>query len=247
MTASDTRVALVTGASRGIGAAIAARFASEGWDLTISARGREALDARADELRTLGAGRVEVVPADMTDDAALAALAEAHAAAFGRCDALIINAGMGQKGAVAEMPVRRFDRLYQVNVRAPFILLQSLTPLLRSTANSVGAAKVVAVASITGVYPEPELSAYGATKAALISLCETFNLEESPNGVSATTIAPGYVDTDMTDWLKDQIPAEEMITVDDVAAIAYTAAGLSRYAVLPNVVLTRPGVNLHRA
>ncbi len=237
----------MTGASRGIGAAIAERLAADGWDLTISARGREALEAKAAELRELGAGRVEVVPADMTDTNAVTALGAAHGEAFGRCDALVINAGMGSKGAVAETPVKRFDRLYQVNVRAPYILLQSVLPTLRSTAAEHGAAKVIAVASITGVYPEPELSAYGATKAALISLCETFNLEESENGVSATTIAPGYVATDMTDWLKDRIPKEEMITAADVAVVAHSVTQLSRYAVLPNVVLTRPGTNLHRA
>jgi NAD(P)-dependent dehydrogenase (short-subunit alcohol dehydrogenase family) len=244
---SDNKVALVTGASRGIGAAIAERFAADGWDLTISSRGREALEQRAGELGDLGAGRVEVIPADMTDADAVEGLAAAHREAFGRCDALVVNAGMGQKGKVADLPVRRFDRLYQVNVRAPYILLQSLVPVLRSTAEIAGAAKVIAVASITGVYPEPELSAYGATKAALISLCETFNLEESVNGVSATTIAPGYVDTDMSDWLKDTIPGEEMITVGDVATIAHSVTQLSRNAVLPNVVLTRPGENLHRA
>lgn len=244
---SDNQVALVTGASRGIGAAIARRFARDGWDLTLSARGREALEQRAVELADLGAGRVEVVPADMTDDESIAALSSSHAEAFGRCDALVVNAGMGSKGAVADLPVRRFDRLYQVNVRAPYLLLQSMLPVLRATAGDAGAAKVIAVASITGVYPEPELSAYGATKAALISLCETFNLEESEAGVSATTIAPGYVDTDMSEWTKDLIPGDEMITVDDVAAIAHAVTQLSRYAVLPNVVLTRPGANLHRA
>ncbi|MDL9935188.1 SDR family oxidoreductase [Gordonia sp. ABSL1-1] len=247
MSATQPRVALVTGASRGIGAAIAARYAADGWDLSISSRGRDALEARAEELRARGAGRVEVIPADMTDEEAVTGLAAAHAEAFGRCDALVINAGMGQKGAVADLPVRRFDRLYSVNVRAPYILLQSLLPTLRSTAGERDTAKVIAVASITGVYPEPLLSAYGATKAALISLCETFNLEESENGVSATTIAPGYVDTDMSDWLKDTIPGDEMITVDDVATIAYSVSQLSRFAVLPNVVLTRPGSNLHRA
>ncbi|MDL9946391.1 SDR family oxidoreductase [Gordonia sp. ABSL11-1] len=244
---SDNKVALVTGASRGIGAAIAERFAADGWDLTISSRGREALEQRAGELAERGAGRVEVIPADMTDPDAVEALAAGHVEAFGRTDALVINAGMGQKGAVADLPVRRFDRLYQVNVRAPYILLQSLIPTLRSTAEAHGAAKVIAVASITGVYPEPELSAYGATKAALISLCETFNLEESVNGVSATTIAPGYVDTDMSDWLKDELPGDEMITVGDVATIAHSVTQLSRFAVLPNVILTRPGSNLHRA
>lgn len=240
------KAALITGGSRGIGAAVAERFAAAGWDLTISARGADALEATAQRLRSHG-GRVEAVAADMTDEAAIGALVAAHTAAFGRCDALVLNAGMGAKGAVADFPVRRFDKLYQVNVRAPFLLMQSMLPTLRATAGDDGAAKVIAVASITGVYPEPELTAYGATKAALASMCETFNLEESGRGVSATSICPGYVDTDMSEWTKDAIPAAEMISGADVAAIAYAVTELGRYAVLPQAVLTRPGTNLHRA
>ncbi|WP_132993377.1 SDR family NAD(P)-dependent oxidoreductase [Gordonia zhaorongruii] len=239
---------MVTGGSRGIGAAIAERFAREGWDLTISARGAEALDERASQLRRHG-GRVLAVPADMTDDEAVANLVRRHGDEYGRCDALVINAGMGAMGRFAELPVRRLDRLYQVNVRAPFQLMQSLLPALRTAADATGAAKVIAVSSITGVYPEPQLSAYGATKAALISLCETFNLEESRNGISATSIAPGYVDTDMSEWTKgeDAIPAGEMISGDDVASVAHAVTELSRWAVLPQAILSRPGENMHRA
>lgn len=242
------KAALITGGSRGIGAAIAERLAGAGWDLTISARGEEALAAKAAELRGMG-GRVEAVPADMTDETAIAALIEAHVAAHGRCDALVINAGMGVLGPVADFPVRRFDKLYQVNVRAPFLLMQGLLPTLRATAGDDAAAKVIALSSITGVYPEPTMTAYGATKAALISMCETFNLEESVNGVAATAICPGFVDTDMSEWTKGEgaIPAGEMITGADVAAIAVAVTELGRYAVLPQAVLSRPGTNLHRA
>lgn len=240
------RAALITGGSRGIGAAIAERLAAAGWDLTISARGLDALEETAARLRVTGA-RVEVVAADMTDEAAIAALIEAHTTAYGRCDALVVNAGMGVMGPVADFPVRRFDKLYQVNVRAPFLLMQGMLPTLRATAGERGAAKVIAISSITGVYPEPNLTAYGATKAALASICETFNLEESVRGVSATSICPGYVDTDMSEWTKGAIPADEMISGADVAAIAYAVTELGRYAVLPQAVLTRPGDNLHRA
>lgn len=243
---SDNRVALVTGASRGIGAAIAERLARNGFDLTISARGREALDERARALREFGT-RVEVATADMSDDQAILELADGHHEHFGRCDALVINAGMGQRGRIEDFPVRRLDRLYAVNVRAPFILLQKMLPLLRSSAAKHGVAKVIALASSTGVYPEPGYTAYGSTKAALINMCETFNLEESENGVSATTIAPGYVDTDMTEWTKDAIPAAEMISANDIAVLAHAVTELSRYAVVPNVVAVRPGSNLHRA
>ncbi|NLG45437.1 SDR family oxidoreductase [Gordonia sp. (in: high G+C Gram-positive bacteria)] len=242
------KAALITGGSRGIGAAIAERLAADGWDLTISARGLDALNERAQALRAHG-GRVEVAVADMTDDAALADLTAAHTAAFGRCDALVVNAGMGAMGAVEDFPVRRLDRLYQVNLRAPFLLMQGMLPTLRDTAGADGAAKVIAISSITGVYPEPNLTAYGSTKAALISMCETFNLEESTRGVSATAICPGYVDTDMSEWTKGEgaIPAEEMITGADVATIAHAVTQLGRYAVLPQAVLSRPGINLHRA
>ncbi|WP_336793518.1 MULTISPECIES: SDR family NAD(P)-dependent oxidoreductase [Gordonia] len=242
------KVALVTGGSRGIGAAVANRFAREGWDLTISARGQEALDARADQLREHGA-RVLSVAADSTDADAVAALIARHVEEYGRTDALVVNAGMGLKGGFADFPARRFDRLYQVNVRAPFQLMQGLLPSLRAAVDAAGAAKVIAISSITGVYPEPEMAAYGATKAALISMCETFNLEESVNGVSATSIAPGYVDTDMSEWTKGEgaIPGDEMISAEDVATVAYAVSQLSRWAVLPQAVLTRPGPNLHRA
>ncbi|ORM27743.1 SDR family oxidoreductase [Williamsia sp. 1135] len=243
----ERKAALVTGASRGIGAEVATRFAEAGWDLTISARSREPLEQLAQLLGEKFGVRVTVAVADMADAEQLEALAAAHNEAFGRLDLLVLNAGMGQKGPIAELPVRRFDKLYQVNVRSAYVLLQALLPTLRRTAELAGAAKVVAIASITGVHPEPELAAYGATKAALISLCETFNLEESDNGVSATTISPGYVNTDMSDWLKDKISPDEMITVGDVATMVEAVSRLSRYAVLPGVVLTRPGTNLGRA
>ncbi|MCF8608785.1 SDR family oxidoreductase [Gordonia sp. HY285] len=245
---TERRVALVTGASRGIGAAVADRFAREGWDLTISARGADALDERAQALRAHG-GRVLTVPADMSDEEAVAALAARHLDEYGRTDALVLNAGMGAMGAFAAFPARRFDKLYQVNVRAPFLLTQSLLASMKSTVTKTIGAKVIAISSITGVYPEPNLIAYGSTKAALISMCETFNLEESVNGVSATSICPGYVDTDMSEWTKgeDAIPADEMISGDDVAEIAYSVTRLSRWAVLPQAILTRPGENMHRA
>ncbi|WP_020107142.1 SDR family oxidoreductase [Nocardia sp. 348MFTsu5.1] len=239
------KVALVTGASRGIGAEIATRFAADGWDLTISARSLEPLRELATGLSGKFGGRVDVVTADAADEEQLTHLAAMHATEYGRLDALVLNAGMGQKGPISELPARRLDKLYQVNVRSAYVLLQALIPTLRSTAELAGAAKVIAIASITGVHPEPELAAYGATKAALISLCETFNLEESGAGVSATTISPGYVSTDMSSWTA--IPQEEMITAADVAVMALAVTQLSRYAVLPGVVLTRPGTNLGRA
>ena len=108
-------------------------------------------------------------------------------------------------------------------------------------------AKIIAIASITGTASEPGLAAYGATKAALISLCESITASEGTAGVNATAISPGYVDTDMTAWIRDRLDPAEMIRVDDIAEIALTICRLSRYAAIPNIVVTRPGGNLWRA
>ena len=108
------RVALVTGASRGIGALVAERFAAQGWDLTISARSPDALGALSDRLQAAHGQKAHAVPADMAAEDDVVRLADAHAGTFDRLDALILNAGMGSIGPLSEFPVRRFDKLYAV-------------------------------------------------------------------------------------------------------------------------------------
>ncbi|MFF0815693.1 SDR family NAD(P)-dependent oxidoreductase [Rhodococcus sp. NPDC003318] len=242
--------ALVTGASRGIGLGVAGRLAAQGYSLTITARDPERLDAVAEDLRHAGAPDVVAVAGDMADAEFPAAIIAAHAERFGaEMTALVLNAGVGTAGAVAEYPMRRFDKTIDVNLRAPFALLQQSVPLLRAGASARPGrgAKVVALASITGVFAEGGLAVYGATKAALISLVQTFNTEESGNGVSATAISPAYVDTDMAAWIHDKIPAEQMLEVDDVVEMVDGLLRLSSRAVVPNIVMTRAGTDGLRA
>lgn len=240
-----TNSALVTGASRGIGLGIAHRLAAQGYSLTVTARDASRLDAVAAELRGAGAPDVVAVAADMADPDAAEALAAAHRDRFGSMRALILNAGVGTAGAIGEFPMRRFDKTVAVNLAAPFALLQSSLPMLRAGAadNPSNGAKVVAVSSITGVYAEANLALYGATKAALISLVETFNAEQSGNGIAATAIAPAYVDTDMSEWTKDRIPAETMLTVNDIVELVDAVMRLSNRAVLSKLVLSRAGAS----
>jgi 3-oxoacyl-[acyl-carrier protein] reductase len=241
------RIALVTGASRGIGLAIARRLAADGFDLTISARSADALADVAGELRATG-GRVEVVPADMSDEQQVGALADAHERAFGTLDVLVLCAGMGWLGAVADYPVRRLDRVFAVNLRGPFTLTQRLLPGLRKAAElSPTGAKVVAIASITGIAAEPGLGVYGASKAALISLCEAITIDEAGHGVTASAIAPGYVATDMSEWVSETIDPATMITSDDIAELVAAVTRLSRWAAVPVIPVTRPGPHLWRA
>jgi NAD(P)-dependent dehydrogenase (short-subunit alcohol dehydrogenase family) len=136
-----------------------------------------------------------------------------------------------------------------VNLRAPFALLQAAVPMLRLGAKAFPetGAKVIALASITGVYAEQGLSVYGATKAALISLVETFNVEESHHGVAATALAPGYVDTDMTAWARETISSDQMIRVDDVVELVDALLRMSAMSVVPKIVITRSGDAAYQA
>ncbi|GCD90000.1 SDR family NAD(P)-dependent oxidoreductase [Nocardioides sp. LS1] len=237
------RSALVTGASRGIGLGIARMLAGRGFSLTVAARDAGRLATVADELRCLGASRVVPVPGDLADQAYPAVLATSHRDAFGSLDCLVLSAGVGTAGNLADFPVERFDKTVAVNVRAPFLLVQECLPLLRAAAlaHPDRGARVVALSSITGVHAEPGLAAYGATKAALNSLVETLNAEESGRGVSATALAPAYVETDMSAWVRDVVPAEEMIPVSDIVELVAALVGLSARSVVSRLVISRAG------
>jgi len=233
--------ALVTGASRGIGLGIATRLAERGYGLTVSARDPERLGSVADRLLAAGASDVQALAGDIADEAYLGDLAAAHAARFDLLDALVLNAGVGSAGPLAEFHPRRFDKQVTLNLRAPFVLLQQVMPLLRRTAAARPArgAKVVALCSITGVYAEPGLAVYGATKAALTSLVRSVNREESGSGVCATAICPAYVDTDMATFVHERIPAEQMIEVSDVVAMVDACVHLSARTSVPEIVMAR--------
>ncbi|MFE2432412.1 SDR family NAD(P)-dependent oxidoreductase [Streptomyces sp. NPDC059373] len=245
---TDRRTALITGASRGIGRAIAQRLAAEGFDLTVSARAEGPLKEAAGQLRAYG-HRVEAVTADMADETQVETLAQAHLDRHDNLDVLVLAAGVGMGGELSGYPLHRLDTMFTVNLRGPLLLVQQLLPALRAAGSSPSGlgAKVIAIASITGVASEPGLAAYGATKAALISLCESITVAEGERGVSATALSPGYVDTDMTAWVHDRIDPTEMIRTDDIAELALSISRLSRHAAVPNVVVTRAGGPLWRA
>ncbi|MFC7449028.1 SDR family NAD(P)-dependent oxidoreductase [Rhodococcus daqingensis] len=249
MSGGGNRTALITGASRGIGLGIANRLAQLGYSLTITARDAERLGVVERDLRAAGAAEVVSIAGDMADEADIAEVTSVHAERFGAMTALIINAGVGTAGAIGDFPLRRFDKTLAVNLRAPFQLIQQSLPMLRAgAATDPGrGAKIVALASITGVYAEQGLAAYGATKAALISLVATLNAEESGNGVCATTISPAFVNTDMSAWTHEQVPPGAMLEVDDVVEMVDALLRLSSRAVVPNLVMARAGTDGYRA
>ena len=240
--APGPRSALVTGATGGIGGAIAGRLAAAGYRLTLSGRNEAALAKLASDLADSGA-ELQVVPADMTSEDEVRALARRHDGRFGSMDLLVLSAGTGTSGRIADYPMRRFDRQMTVNVRAPFALLQECLPALRraAAARPAHGARIAAIASMAGIVSEPGLAAYGAAKAALISLCQSVNAEESVAGVTATAIAPGFVDTEMSAWVHDRIDPAEMIPPADIDELIHALTQLSARSVIPLIAISRAG------
>jgi 3-oxoacyl-[acyl-carrier protein] reductase len=248
VSAESAPSAMITGATGGIGRAIAGRLAHAGYRLTLSGRDEAALAKLASDLADSEA-ELHTVPADLTAESDVRALARSHCERFGSMDLLVLSAGTGTSGRIAEYPMRRFDRQMTVNVRAPFALVQECLPALRraAAARPARGSRVAAIASMAGIASEPGLAAYGAAKAALISLCQSVNAEESSAGVTATAIAPGYVDTEMSAWVHDRIGPAEMIPPADIAELVLALAQLSARSVVPLIAMSRAGETHWRA
>lgn len=250
MSTNETlRSALITGASRGIGLEIAKQLAVRGVGLTITSRNEADLNALVPLLEGLGAPSVVTVPLDMASTDGLPGLIARHREVHTDLSALVVNAGVGTAGSVADYPRHRFDKTMAVNFIAPFHLIQLGLPMLRAAAtrHHENGAKIVVLSSITGLYAEAGLAAYGASKAAVLSLVDALNAEESRFGVTATAIAPGYVNTDMSAWIHDTIPPESMISTEDIALLVGSVLSLSRRAVVGRIAVTRAGSDGYRA
>ena len=220
--------ALITGGSSGIGLAIARMLRDEGSDLTISARNEERLAAAAAEL---GANAVS---ANVALEEDCVRLVREHVDRFGSIDVLVNSAGVGIGGNVEQLTTKKWDLQLAVNLRGAFIVTRESIPKLKESRGLV-----VNLASIAGTIPTPGLAAYGASKAALISLTKSMNRELENDGVRLCAICPGFVDTPMASWTG--MSAEEMIHPDDCAEVVRMLLKLSPAARIPQVVIERLG------
>jgi NAD(P)-dependent dehydrogenase (short-subunit alcohol dehydrogenase family) len=234
------RAAIVTGASRGIGLALARALAEEGYGLTITARKPEPLERTAHELRGEGF-EVEFMAANMADEEAIRDLVALHRDHFGRLDVLINNAGVGIGASAGEHQTKFIDMQLAVNLRAIILFYRECMELLRAAGAEHRNALVVNLASIAGKSPQPWLSVYSATKAAVIGYTEAMNKELNGAGIKSAAFCPGFVDTDMTDYVKESIPAEQMIRPEDIAEALRFLLRLSPAAVVPEIIFQRPG------
>jgi short-subunit dehydrogenase len=234
------RAAIVTGGSRGIGLALAEVLADEGYGITVTARKPETLEQAANALRSRGA-EVEQVAANLTDEEAVSAVVAHHRETFGRLDVLVNNAGVGIGAAVDEHQSKYVDIQLAVNLRAIVLFYRECAGLLRAAGTEHRNALVVNMASMAGKSPQPWLSVYSATKAAVVAYTTAMNKELNAAGVKSVAFCPGFVDTDMSEFVKASIPAEDMLRTSDVAEALRFLLRLSPNCVIPEIVFQRPG------
>ena len=234
------RAALVTGGSSGIGLAIARALAEDGYGVTVSARRPEKLQAAAEGLQADGFD-VHFVPAQMTDEENIAALVASHRDRFGRLDVLVNNAGVGIGEAMHEITTKKLDIQIGANLRGVIIATRESLPMLREAGGEHGKALIVNMASIAGKAGQGWLSVYSATKAGVVGFSQATQKEHEHDGIQVTAFCPGFVDTPMTEFVKGQVPAEEMIRPEDIAAAVRFLLGLSPACRIPEIVFARPG------
>ncbi len=237
------RAAIVTGASRGIGRAIAETLAAEGYDLTITARKPDTLEQAADALRQNGS-EIQSVAANLIGEEAIQEVVRRHRERFGRLDVLVNNAGIGIGAAAGEHQTKYVDLQLGVNLRSIILFYRECLDMLRQAGAEHRSALVINLSSMAGKSPQPWLSVYAATKAAVVAYTRAMNLELNGDGIKSVAFCPGFVDTDMSDFIKEQIPAEEMLRPSDISEAVLFLLRVSPSCVVPEIVFGRAGETL---
>jgi NAD(P)-dependent dehydrogenase (short-subunit alcohol dehydrogenase family) len=208
---SEAPIALVTGAGRGIGRAVAQRLSAEGLRVALTARNVAELTATA----TACAGETLVVPADITDPALVDAIFERIEAEWGPVAILVANAGAGTSASVAKTTDEQWQRMLDLNLTAPFRCIRRAVPSMVEQ----GDGRIVVVASIAAKVGEPYISAYTASKHGVLGLVRSAAAELATTGVTVNAVCPGYVETPMTAQTVSGISSRTGRTNDEARAI----------------------------
>ncbi len=241
------RTALITGGSRGIGRMIAEGFLAQGARVYISARKADACDQTAKELSAFG--HCVSLPADVSTLEGAQALVDAYAKHEGSLDILVNNAGAAWGAPYDEFPESGWDKVVDLNLKAPFFLTQALTPMLRkATTNHL--AKVINIASIDGISVNPqETYSYAASKAGLIQLTRRMALRLAQDRIAVSAIAPGAFASNMNkdardhgDEVKARIPAGRIGEPEDMAGAAIYLASRAGDYVMGSTLIVDGGV-----
>ena len=224
------KTALVTGATGGIGGAIARALHAQGATVSISGTRREALDTLAGELKE----RVHVLPCNLSDMADVETLVPAAEKAMGQLDILVANAGITRDNLFVQLKDEDFDDVIRVNLTATFRLARAATKLMMRKRFG----RIIAITSVVGVTGNAGQGNYAASKAGLIGMMKSVGAEYARRNVTANCIAPGFIATPMTDVLNEKqregvlakVPAGRLGTPEDIAAAAvYLASNEAAY------------------
>lgn len=234
------RAAIVTGASSGIGLAIARMLGEEGFGVTIAARRPEKLQAAVDSLAGDGFD-VHGVPAALSEESEIQKVVAAHREHYSRLDVLVNNAGVGVGAAVGDINTKHLDMQLNVNLRSIIIFYRECLSMLKDAGAEHSNALVVNTSSISGKRAEAWLSVYSATKHGVVGWTEAMNKELGSSGIKSTALCPAFVDTPMTDFAKGQVAAEDMIRPEDIAESVRFLLRVSPACVVPEMMFVRPG------
>jgi len=237
------RAAIVTGASSGIGLAIARILGEEGYAITMAARRAEKLDGAVAGLEADGLD-VHGVAANVADESEIQKVVAAHRERYGRLDVLVNNAGVGVGAPVGEIETKRLDMQLDINIRSIVLFYRECVSMLLAAGEQHKNALVVNTSSISGKRAEGWLSVYSATKHAVVGWTEAMNKELGKQGVKSTALCPSFVDTPMTDFVKGQVAADEMIRPEDIAESVRYLLRTSPACVVPEIMFIRPGDSL---
>ena len=230
----DGKCALVTGASRGIGRAVALKFASEGAKVALNFAGNEAAANEVRQEIEAAGGQAILVKADVANEAAVQDMVQKTADAFGRIDILVNNAGITRDGLLARMKEEDWDAVLSTNLKGVFLTTKAVAKLMMKQR----AGRIVNMASVVGVSGNAGQANYSAAKAGVIGFTKTIARELASRGVTANAVAPGFIATDMTSVLSDKakeaaltgIPLGRMGTPEDVAAaVLFLASDQASY------------------
>jgi 3-oxoacyl-[acyl-carrier protein] reductase len=241
MASLTNKTALITGASRGIGRATASALAEAGAHVLVH-YGRSAQDAESlvADIRSKG-GRADAIKADLgTPDGATLLAREVRSIVGERLDVLVLNAGISKAARITDYTVEDFDNLFAINVRSPFFVVQQLLPVLGEDSNiivisSIGAHAVVGKPG----WDNPSILAYASTKGALETLVKNWAAILGPRGIRVNAVAPGVIDTDMSNFTKTEAGREVTLAMqalkrigkpEDVAdVVAFLASDAARW------------------
>jgi NAD(P)-dependent dehydrogenase (short-subunit alcohol dehydrogenase family) len=226
------QLAVVTGAARGIGAAISKQLASMGAAVVLAARDKARLEQVAQEITTAG-GAAHIAELDLLDESSIASLAKVVESQHHRCDILVNNAGIGLLGKpLIEMSPSDWDKLMGTNLRGPYLMIRALAPLMIAAKSG----HIVNISSLAGRNPLPNGAAYSASKWGLNGLTYSVAEELRPYNIRVSVIAPGSVNTDFSQSNKDTAKKIQPEDVARVVAMLVTQAPQS----FVSEVLLRP-------